>query len=105
MAEYKYRNETVVLERCEYYNGGLAVRMLSKYEDECGVEWEPYADLTRWLFDVGDRSAFVDENNLPGIGKWLETNGLAVDTGIEMPSGYCIYPLYEFTDKFFKSVA
>ena len=106
MTEYKYKNETVILERNDYMYGGLAVRMWSKYEDdEYGSGWEPYAEITRWLLAVGDRSAFVDENNLPGIGEWLEANGLAINTGILMPSGYCVYPLYEFTDKFFESVA
>ena len=101
---YEYNGHTVLLERTEYVNGGLAVMMWEKgYETEDSCDWEPYADVTRWLFDVGDRQAFVDENNMPGIGQWLEDNGLATYTGIDMPSGYCMYPLYEFTDKFFST--
>ncbi len=102
--QYNYNGHIVLLERTEYVNGGLAVTMWEKgYEDENGTDWEPYADLTRWLMDVGERMAFVDENNLQGIGQWLEDNDLATYTGIDMPSGYCMYPLYEFTDKFFET--
>lgn len=39
---------------------------------------------------------FVDENNMPGIGKWLEDNGIATNTGYAAQSGFCTYPLYEF---------
>ena len=39
---------------------------------------------------------FVDENNLPGIGDWLEKNGIAKPTGMMTRSGWCLYPAYEF---------
>ena len=39
---------------------------------------------------------FVDENNLPGIGRWLEQNGIARPVDIVACSGYCTYRAYEF---------
>jgi len=39
---------------------------------------------------------FVDENNLPGIGKWLQEKGIAKPLGLTAHSGYCCYQAYEF---------
>ena len=39
---------------------------------------------------------FIDENNLPGIGDWLEKNDIAHPTGMMSRSGWCLYPAYEF---------
>lgn len=39
---------------------------------------------------------FVDESNLPGIGRWLSDNGIAQPTGIIAPSGYNLYQAYRF---------
>jgi hypothetical protein len=86
----------------EYRNGGLAVTM-DRDDPEDG--WEPYGVVTVNLpmFDtLGPRRAFVDSNNMPDIGKWLEDNSLAYCSGLSMPSGYCEYEMYEFTDRFFK---
>ena len=41
-----------------------------------------------------DSMAFLDENNHPGIGKWIEENHLGMQTGLIAASGYCRYPLY-----------
>ena len=43
-----------------------------------------------------DRLAFVDENNLPGIGAWLKKNGIASPLGYKQRSGLCQYELYSF---------
>ena len=43
--------------------------------------------------------ASLDENNLPGIGKWLEKNHLAIHMGVKVNSGFCLYPLYMLLDK------
>ena len=43
-----------------------------------------------------DKTAFVDENNVPGIGAWLKKNGIAQPAGYRMQSGYCNYELYYF---------
>ena len=41
-----------------------------------------------------DDKAFLDENNYPGIGKWIEENQLGMQTGFVAASGFCKYPLY-----------
>ena len=41
-----------------------------------------------------DDMAFLDENNMPGIGLWIKKNKLGVDMGVRATSGFCTYPLY-----------
>ena len=41
-----------------------------------------------------DSMAFLDENNYPGIGKWIEKNHLGMQMGVIAASGFCRYPLY-----------
>ena len=41
-----------------------------------------------------DSMAFLDENNMPGIGKWLTKNKLGISMGVNARSGFCTYPLY-----------
>ena len=44
-------------------------------------------------------TAFLDENNYPGIGKWIERNHLGRQMGFIAASGFCRYQLYLlFTD-------
>ena len=38
--------------------------------------------------------AFLDENNLPGIGKWLTKKKLGINMGTNACPGFCTYPLY-----------
>ena len=38
--------------------------------------------------------AFLDENNMPGIGRWLIKNKLGIFMGVNARSGFCTYPLY-----------
>ena len=41
-----------------------------------------------------DTFAFLDENNMPGIGKWIRKNKLGVEMEVKAASGYCTYPLH-----------
>ena len=41
-----------------------------------------------------DSMAFLDENNMPGIGSWLTKNKLGIFMGVNARSGFCTYPLY-----------
>ena len=41
-----------------------------------------------------DCLAFLDENNLPGIGEWITKNRLGAFIGVKAYSGFCVYPLY-----------
>ena len=73
-------------------NGTLAVLMNTVAEDEL------YGVITVNLGSLlqTDRLAFVDENNLPGIGAWLRKNKIASPLGYKERSGFCQYELYAF---------
>ena len=77
------------------YNNRLAVQLTT-----AKAPWEPYATLTVNL--DGERldssnQAFVDTNNCPWAPEFLEDNGIAKPTGVTAKSGFCTYPLYEFS--------
>jgi len=102
MKTYKFTDEygdtmDAYLIRGKYYNGSLSVEMVAKYD---GV-WEPWATLTVNLGVGGEGHAFIDTNNCPWATAFLEENGLAIPMGVGGQSGYCTYPLYAFTEKFF----
>ena len=111
-----YTNEilNIQLEALTYNNNGtLAVcmeshtRSLEEIEEmtRMGMSWEAADEMEEYgvvtvNLDSSDRLPlnvqFVDENNLPGIGDWLEKNGIAHPTGMMSRSGWCLYPAYEF---------
>ena len=75
---------------CKHFT--LAVLMNNVQEDEL------YGVIT---VNLGcslqtDRLAFVDENNMPGIGAWLKRNKIATPLGYKQRSGFCQYELYNF---------
>lgn len=86
---YKFEGCRVYLETAEYMNNTLAVVMFNE-------DGELYGDVTVNLDHPmqSKQLAFHDENNMPGIGKWLEKNGLGSFTGVKACSGFCVYPLY-----------
>ena len=93
MKTYNYNGLNVYLKATSYANNGsLAVQMLS------GDDNEFYDVITVNLgsFLQTEQLAFVDDNNLSGIGQWLESNGIAAPTGFCQTSGFCKYQLYEF---------
>ena len=75
-------------------NNTLAVELITD-------EGEPFASLTVNIADsdklASDRLAFVDTNNCPWAEEFLIFNDLARPTKRYGRSGYCYYPLYEFT--------
>lgn len=73
-------------------NNTLAVRLV---EVETG---DPFAYITVNLNSASqtDKTAFVDDNNISGVGEWLIKNGIARPTGYRRQSGFCIYELYYF---------
>ena len=93
---YVLKNRIVYLQKETYrQNNTLAVLI---YEED----GELFGDLTVNLGSPlqSDCLAFLDENNLPGIGQWIEEHGLGVDMGVWEQSGFCRYPLYMlFTDR------
>ena len=70
-------------------NGTLTVLMLTKDGDLYG---NVTVNLNQPLHS--DTLAPLDDNNLPGIGKWLESKKLCIDMGFNARSGFCTYPLY-----------
>ena len=93
MKTYSYNGLKVYLRPTTYANNGtLAIEML------CEDDNEFYDVITVNLdsFLQSEELAFVDDNNLPGIGQWLESNGIAAPTGFCQASGFCKYQLYEF---------
>ena len=93
MKTFKLNNTEVSLNFTTYRNNGtLAVEMNSVTdEDSFGVIT---VNLNCPL--QSDRLAFVDENNYPGIGAWLQNNGIASPLGYTQRSGFCNYELYSF---------
>ena len=59
---------------------------------------EPYANITVNIEKLGENLAAVDSNNLgAGIVTFLEHEGIAKSLGIDVYSGYCAYPIMDFT--------
>lgn len=95
----------VALGKAHYVNNGkLAVLMYTCTPK--GKIKDIFADLTK---NIGDsdiyanktNKQFIDTNNLPAdIIGWLEENGIANEVnGIYGHSGFCVYPLVEFTQE------
>lgn len=97
MKLYTYKGTKVYLKEEEYRNGRtLAVAMYTK-------DGDLYDVITTNLMDpIQSKSlAYLDENNHPGIGKWMERRRLAIPMYVNTRSGYCVYPLYTiFTSLF-----
>lgn len=89
MKTYKYHGTEVSLRRDSYRNGTTALVMET-------MDGELYAVATVNLCHPlqSESMAFLDENNLPGIGKWIEKNRLGMKMGVFAASGFCRYPLY-----------
>ena len=90
MKTYDYKGIKVSLEKTEYRNNGTVALILNKEDGEL------YAVATVNLNHPlqSESLAFLDENNLPGIGEWIEKNGLGVNMGYLASSGFCRYPLF-----------
>ena len=70
---------------------------------------EPYCDVTVNLPPSGmiqnERAAYLDMNNSGNvINKMVEEGYIEMVDGVEYASGFCVYPLGIFTDKFWKEV-
>ncbi len=93
MKTFKFNDVEVSLSFETYRNNGtLAVEMNTVPNEES------YAVITVNLCCPlqSDKLAFVDENNLPGIGAWLQENNIASPLGYKQRSGFCLYELYSF---------
>ena len=90
MKTYVYKGHKVSVEKTEYCNNGTVALLLNKPDGDLFAV--ATVNLNHPL--QSDSMAFLDENNLPGIGKWIEENGLGVRMGVTATSGFCRYPLY-----------
>lgn len=85
MGEYK-------LVRSSYLNNGYLAVVAFSNTGEC------IGSVTVNI--KGDKleknEAYLDENNLPGIGTILERDGYATRTGFCEYSGFCEYPKFKF---------
>ena len=100
MYELNYKNaygiEYILSFRVGSYNADRSLSVQAYYEEEDNM-WVLYASITVCLGDERMKNrAFIDENNLSGIGKALEQAGIAKPTGRMMSTMYCTYPEYEF---------
>ena len=85
------------------HNGTLALELLCKPDfpmlngrDEFCM---PYGVATVNLDASGMlpiNVQFIDENNMPGLGRWLQQNKIAEPTRIHVRSGYVTYQAYAF---------
>ena len=95
---------TLAFEKASYaYGGGLAVEVHCR---EDGDEWwEPYGTLTKNLmgYFTPPNGAFLDANNLRDLCARVIDEGWARPVG-EAKSGFCVYPMVEFTDEFLDEV-
>ncbi len=92
MKYFNYNGTRVYLEKSEYLNNGTLAVLMFKEDGEL------FSNVTVNLNHPlqSDDMAFLDENNLPGIGKWLEKNGLGIYMGVSSRSRYSSFPLFLF---------
>ena len=90
MKTYEYHGKPVTLERSAYQNNGTLALIMNE------LNGEEYAVVTENLSHPlqSDSMAFLDENNYPGIGEWLEKNHLGIQMGYVAAFGFCRYLLY-----------
>lgn len=90
MKTYDYKGQKVYLQKGEYRNNDTLAVLMFKEDGEL------YGNVTVNLNHPlqSDTLAFLDENNLPGIGKWITKKKLGIFMGVNARSGFCTYPLY-----------
>lgn len=90
MKTYEYNGTKVYLQKEEYRNNGTLAVLMFKEDGEL------YGSVTVNLNDPlqSKDMAYLDENNMPGIGKWLKKKKLGLSMGVNAISGFCSYPLY-----------
>ena len=93
MKTLKFKGTEVSLSFDSYQNHGTLAVLMNPAPAEALYGVIP-AHPARLL--QTDRLAFVDENNLPGIGAWLRKNKIASPLGYKERSGFCQYELYSF---------
>lgn len=93
----------------KFYGEEYELKLIRSYYLESGSlaiiamrDGEPFANVTvnlPYAYIDGDDDAYVDENNLPGITKWLEENDLIRPTNSPFSvscRGFCTYTRWRF---------
>lgn len=92
--------------KSEYANNGNLYVGVIYWDEECEC-WMPWVDLTVNLpgMKCEPNEAFLDINNCaPEIIKALKEKEYIKDTGVTRQSGFCTYPLVEFSEEFFNGM-
>ena len=93
MKTFDYNGMEVCLRYETYRNNGTLAVEMDTVED--GDSWAVITVNLNCPLQ-NNTMAFVDENNLPGIGAWLKKNSIAKPLGYVQRSGFCTYELYSF---------
>lgn len=88
-----YKNLEFAFTTNTYSTTGNTYVGISCKENDC---IEPYCDLTVNLdMQLGKGLAFIDVSNADKrLLRFLEKQGFITPTGVTMPSGFVVYPLY-----------
>lgn len=96
----KYKGYVVKFKKNKYaYSDNLYVG-LDYFDDDFGC-YAPFGDISVNIegTKLKDMYAAIDTNNMgEDILKFIEDLGLAVNTGAELHSGFCTYPVYKFSE-------
>lgn len=93
----KYGEYEVSLKINKYLNGNLYVGM-DYFDKEFGCMC-PYGDITVNLIDLPKGHAAIDTNNMgTAVLDFLKKYKLAEPIGLEIPSGFCMFPVYKFNE-------
>lgn len=104
MKTYKINGYEVFIEISRYsFNNSLALCLKT-------TSGENYAVLSVNIDEsnnIDENQCFIDVNNCPWATQFIRENNLAEFTGTSGESGFCIYPLYDFSkflDEYFKEL-
>lgn len=94
--KFRYDGLNLYLHFCEYRNGGIALELLDKHGD-C------YTVLTTWIDKALEYPcAWIDENNNPGAVEWLRKHKIATPLPYVTQSGFCVYRMVKFNQRYLK---
>lgn len=90
--DYDPGKEEVKVRTESYTDGNLAILLV------CADTHELFATLTTNIITMPPFHAAVDTNNLPHAEEFINEYKLGKNTGRTIQSGFCEYPVYDFTD-------
>lgn len=91
-------------------NENLAILLCYYYKEDDGEIYEEKIPITVNIVELPKNMAALDKNNLENYEYWeqikllIASNELGVMRG-EVPSGYCMYPVFEFDMEKLKSLS